>query len=215
VIRAISFASCYVYSPSGRCITSVRSRQLCAVLKAGDEAFLRRYALRVRREADAPSVLAEVFHGDSVLVPVPGSGPDAGAAPWVAAALARALLRQGLGRAVWTGLRRVRPVPKSASAPGGRRPTVATHFRSFSVNAGRTVDAGGAPPADFVLIDDVVTKGRTLFAAAAALQEAFPLARIRAFALLRTMGMVPDVERLIEPCRGEIRWQSGDTHRTP
>ena len=59
------------------------------------------------------------------------------------------------------------------------------------------------------------TKGRTLLAAASRMHEAFPSARIRAFALVRTMGLVSDVQRLLDPCRGEIRWRTGDAHRRP
>ena len=59
------------------------------------------------------------------------------------------------------------------------------------------------------------TKGRTLLAAAARLQEAFPAAEIRAFAMLRTMGLVDRVDHLLDPCVGEIRWKAGDAHRTP
>jgi hypothetical protein len=59
------------------------------------------------------------------------------------------------------------------------------------------------------------TKGRTLLAAAARLHETYPSARIRAFALLRTMGMVPEVDRLLDPCVGEISWRAGDAHRFP
>ena len=66
-----------------------------------------------------------------------------------------------------------------------------------------------------VLIDDVITKGRTLLAAAARLREAFPETEIRAFALLRTMGFIPGVQRLLDPCTGEIRWNAGDAHRNP
>jgi phosphoribosylpyrophosphate synthetase len=66
-----------------------------------------------------------------------------------------------------------------------------------------------------MLIDDVVTRGRTLLAAATRLQEAFPAVEIRAFALLRTMGLVPNVRQLLDPCIGEIRWKAGDAHRRP
>jgi pyrimidine operon attenuation protein/uracil phosphoribosyltransferase len=209
VIRVIPFASCYVYSPSGTCPTSERSRLLRATLKACDEEFLHRYAARVRQQADSHPAFAELFGPRSVLIPVPGSAPRSRATRWVAEGLARALAREGLGATVWTGLQRVRPVRKSATADCGKRPTVATHYRSFAI------DAGFAPPEECVLIDDVVTKGRTMLAAAARMHDAFPTARIRAFALLRTMGMVAEVERLIEPCQGEIRWRSGDAHRTP
>jgi hypothetical protein len=59
------------------------------------------------------------------------------------------------------------------------------------------------------------TRGRTLLAAAARVREAIPCAHVRAFALLRTMGLAPDIEKLLDPCRGEIRWRSGDAQRIP
>ena len=59
------------------------------------------------------------------------------------------------------------------------------------------------------------TKGRTLLAAASRVHEAFPCAQIRAFALVRTMGLIPGVQQLLDPCKGEIRWRSGDAHRSP
>jgi hypoxanthine phosphoribosyltransferase len=103
----------------------------------------------------------------------------------------------------------VSAVPKSATCPSCKRPTVAVHYESFEV------DSGTAAPAEILLVDDVVTKGRTLLAAATRLQEAFPNARIRAFALLRTMGMIAGVEQLLDPCVGQIRWRAGDAHRSP
>jgi hypothetical protein len=59
------------------------------------------------------------------------------------------------------------------------------------------------------------TKGRTLLAAATRVQEALPHAQIRAFAMVRTMGLVPDVSLLVDPCRGHIRWKAGDARRSP
>ena len=59
------------------------------------------------------------------------------------------------------------------------------------------------------------TKGRTLLAAAARVRETCPHAKIRAFALLRTMGLIAGVEHLLDPCTGEIKWQAGDAQRIP
>jgi phosphoribosylpyrophosphate synthetase len=69
-------------------------------------------------------------------------------------------------------------------------------------------------PRRVVLMDDIITRGRTLLAAAARVREALPDTQIRAFALLRTMGLISDLSQLLEPCRGEIRWMRGDAHRT-
>jgi adenine/guanine phosphoribosyltransferase-like PRPP-binding protein len=71
------------------------------------------------------------------------------------------------------------------------------------------------PPRRIVLVDDVITKGRTILAAAAKLQEALPNADIRAFALVRTMGFLTHVPHFLEPCQGVVRWAGGDARREP
>jgi hypothetical protein len=208
VIEKIDFASSYVYSPAGLGEVCARSRRLCALLKAGDEHFLVRYANRVHQQASETTQLAGFFLAEDVLVPVPGSSPGAGGL-WVAADLAEALVGVGLGAGTWAGLRRIRAVRKSGTAPPGARPSVERHYESFSVDR---------PPRELrsvVLIDDVVTRGRTLLAAAARVRDVLPGARIRGFALLRTLGLAPDVRRLLNPCIGEIRWVRGDARRIP
>jgi hypothetical protein len=209
VIRAIEYASCYVYSPTGTGAVCERSRLLRALLKAADASFMPKYALRVRQQVTDSPPLAGFFGAADVLVPVPGCGPSMTGSLWAAEHLAVALLNEGLGGAAWPGLRRVRAVRKSATAAPGERPTVSLHYESF------LIDHPAVPPERIVLIDDVVTKGRTLLAAATRLHEAFPRAQIRAFALVRTMGLIPGVEQLLDPCKGEIRWRSGDAYRRP
>jgi len=86
---------------------------------------------------------------------------------------------------------------------------VRQHYESFGVTY------SGTPPSRFLLIDDVVTRGRTTFAAALRLHEALPNADIRAFALVRTMGLLPDVTHFFEPCQGVIHWAAGDARREP
>ena len=66
-----------------------------------------------------------------------------------------------------------------------------------------------------VLIDDVVTRGRTLLAAALRLREALPRADVRGFALLRTMGYSPIFDQLLMPCTGKIEWARDDARRSP
>jgi hypothetical protein len=86
-------------------------------------------------------------------------------------------------------------VLKSATAVPGERPTAYLHYESF------LIERPAIAPESIVLIDDVVTKGRTLLAAATRLQEAFPGAQIRAFALVRTMGLISGVQQLLDPAR--------------
>lgn len=209
MIRNVPFGSCYVYSPAGQCAISQRSRLMCRFLKAGDAEFLIRYAARVRYEVRDHRLFQGYFDAGTLLIPVPGCAPRAPGKASAAERLAAALVDAGLGGGLWCGLKRVCPVRKSATAPSFTRPTAAKHYGSFMV------EPCDWSPARILLVDDVITKGRTLIAAATRVREAFPQAQIRAFALLRTLGLVADVERLVDPCVGQIRWRGGDAHRCP
>jgi adenine/guanine phosphoribosyltransferase-like PRPP-binding protein len=115
----------------------------------------------------------------------------------------------GLGSEVWPTLQRVTAVPKSAFAARGERPELQVHVASLDV-----VDRL-PPTARVLLVDDFVTKGRTLLAAASVLADAFPGVEVRGFAVVRTMGLVPDIERIASPTVGEIRFERGDAVRNP
>jgi predicted amidophosphoribosyltransferase len=149
-----------------------------------------------------------LFASDAVLVPVPGSARS-GEAPSAALRLAAALSDVGFALPIWTGLRRRYAVTKSATAPSAHRPSVHEHYQSFAV----------LPPPNpirrLVLIDDVITKGRTLLAAATRLSHELPLADIRGFALVRTVGFVNQINHLEEPCHGVVRWAGSDARREP
>lgn len=207
-LTSVSFCSCYIYSPRGDGFTSEASRQLCARLKLGDLAWLPHYAGVVREQASKHHWLADMFAPDVTFVPVPGSNPSA-ARVWAAERLAFALQGVRLGGSVWPGLQRRFAVRKSATALNADRPTFQQHCASFSVHA------PSEAPRRIVLVDDVITKGRTILAAAAKLQEALPNADIRAFALVRTMGFLPHVTHFLEPCQGVVRWAGGDARRDP
>ena len=170
--------------------------------------FMLQSAVRVREEARLPARLGGFFLAGDVLVPVPRSAPKTGGT-WVAAELAQALVHEGLGVMTWPGLRRIYAVPKSATSAQGARPSVASHYDSFRM------EPPALHPARIVLVDDVITKGRTFLAAASRVREAFPDTEIRAFALLRTLGRITGVHQLLDPCRGEIRWAGGDALRDP
>jgi hypothetical protein len=238
MIRKVTFASCYVYSPSGSNVASERSRQLRAMLKSGDAHFIFKYAVRVRQQVTDTSPLTGYLCPTNVLIPIPGSARTGTGPASVAEHLAKALLQEGLGQAMWTGLQRIRAVRKSATAAPGSRPTVLNHYDSFAIEGAaalkevtvphqrmaalpqqRRVAAPppqlATPPPQVVLIDDVVTKGRTLLAAATRVREVLPSAEIRAFALVRTMGLIHGIDQLLNPCVGEIRWWAGDAHRNP
>jgi hypothetical protein len=178
-------------------------------VKNGSTQWLRSYAACVHHEVVHGGRFRGFFPEHSLLVPIPERYSVAHTSLWAARRLALELQAAGLAEDVWTGLRRISSVEKSASAWMWERPTVHQHYRSFGVIP------CSRPPTHVVLVDDVITKGRTLVAAAMRVHEAFPAADIRAFALVRTMGFVLDVERLFDPCQGEIRWNGEDAYRTP
>ncbi|MBV8910667.1 MAG: hypothetical protein JOZ89_07905 [Gammaproteobacteria bacterium] len=205
---SVTFISCYVYSARAAGPMADASRLLCARVKASDPVWLPRYVGCVYRASARDAALAALFARSTTLVPVPGSAISTDA-PWSAERLAAALGAVGLGQGVWRALRRQLAVRKSATSPAGARPSVREHYESFAIIHGR------AATTKIVLVDDVITKGRTLLAAAARLQSEWPYADIRAFALIRTIGFVPRMTRRLEPCHGAVRWAGGDARREP
>lgn len=173
---------------------------VCALLCARDARFFDLLLLWGRTRL--PAALGN-------LVPVPGCTParTGSTAAWQ---LAMALHELGLARGVWAGLARRYPVRKSATAALGERPTVRQHYESLSVS--------NVPPSfveRIVLVDDVISRGRTLLAAATRLRCKFPHADVRAFALVRTTGFLIKIDRLLAPCEGIVYWARGDVQREP
>jgi hypothetical protein len=205
----LQYAACYAYSPKGESDVSMRSRLLCARVKNGSPRWLKSYVAMVHQEFMQQRCFCDFFGERALLVPVPQYLCSGRASLWVARRLAFTLQEVGLGEEVWTGLRRVSSVEKSGSAWMWQRPTVQQHYRSLAVVP------SPRHPASVILVDDVITKGRTLVAAAIRVREAFPTATVRAFALVRTMGLIHDVERLFDPCEGAIRWNGHDVYRNP
>lgn len=154
--------------------------------------------------------LLEVIGPDVVLVPAPRSAPLRPGALWPAKRIADEMVSAGLGRKVETCLQRSTNVQKSAFSPPGGRPSVLEHYQSMQVTP--TLSS----PARITVVDDVVTKGATLLAACALIQKAFPTAEVKGFALIRTLGLQPDVAELIAPCTGTILLnQWGEANRVP
>jgi len=100
-------------------------------------------------------------------------------------------------------------VPKAAFAAQGQRPTASDHYRTIACAS------SVSPPSAILLVDDIVTKGATLLGSAACVRESFPDVRLSAFAAMRTLGLQPDIEELVDPCQGLIRWDALDADRIP
>jgi hypoxanthine phosphoribosyltransferase len=90
------------------------------------------------------------------------------------------------------------------------RPKALQHFESLDVRWREK-----NKPKEILLIDDIVTRGATLLGAANRLAAAFPDARIRAFAMMRTMSGPSNFNRITDPCTGWIELRDDDTYRVP
>ena len=208
LLSELAFGSLLVYSPRGTSETSRRSREYRDRFKAGDQALVESAVARLS-ECFADSGLDAVLEPDVALVPAPRSGLLLEGALWPARIIADALARAGFGATVVPLLRRTEAVPKSAFQPPGERPNALRHYQTMAVEpelvAMRRI----------TVVDDFVTKGNTLLGGASRLVEAIPNAEIRAFALVRTLGLQPEIERVLDPRVGRIRAVAFEADREP
>jgi len=205
---SVPYAALLTYSPRGNTDVSQRSRIVCSGVKGGKAAFLTTAVTRLGEKWQAAG-MADFFGPDVVLVPAPRSSPLVAGALWPAELLCQEIVRQGLAGRMEPALRRIKAVPKSAFAKWGERPTVALHLETMEATAWLPEDR------HITVVDDVITKGRTLYAGCVLLQEAISGADVRAFGLVRTMGLVPDVAEILDPVVGILKSAWGDVVRIP
>ena len=210
LLSSIPFGAFLAYSPRGSSEVSRRSRLVRDGVKHDTVAFMRdKVVPRLKRELPG-SVLEKFFGDDVALVPVPRSAPLRDKrAHWPGRIICEAFVAGSLARETLTLLERTSAVQKSAFASVGGRPTAEHHAASMRLDRSLL-----APPV-ITVVDDVVTKGNTLLAAVSLVKSAFPTATVRGFAVLRTLGLVPDVDRILDPCEGEVLWNGVDADRQP
>ncbi len=206
LLSELPFGALLAYSPRGTSELSQQSRGLCYRIKTdgliGDPPA-RAIERAVERLSDIScSAVREFLAQRAILVPCPPSAPfppRQKPALWVPLRICEALRNAGYGSAILPCLERVEAVPKSAFATPGERPSPSQHMRSMSI-----VKPLGSPER-ITIVDDVVTKGATFLAAASLLADAFKDVEIRAFSLVRTMGLIPNIDRIVDPVVGRIR----------
>lgn len=212
---SLTFASFLNYSPRGRSEISQSSKAFALKLKANrvvvpaSRTTAAEYLVsRIAPEQPGGS-LAEYFRAADALVPVPTSAVSKPGTVWPALEIANALVAAGFGCEVVQMLGRRQPMRKSAYAPAGGRPTIEEHLDSLSVHGSVSLKDR------IVLVDDLITKGTTLFAAFMALRRIEPTREIVAFAAMRTLGLQPEIDRIAEPVVGQIRFSKGEIERVP
>lgn len=209
MLSEIPYGTIANYSPRGTSQLSKDSRKVCGQVKGGNVSLLDKMIGSLQEPTAA--AIANFFDDETILVPVPGSAPlreGAFSAPRI---ICDRLLAASFGKEISPLLRRVTAVPKSAFAGAGNRPTIQVHYDSMAV------DADLLPPTDIVLVDDVLTRGRTSYASAWRLHDAFPEATIKILAFIRTQGLIPDVAKIKDHATGEVKYiqATHDVDRNP
>lgn len=214
MLSELRFGSFLVYAPRGTTEISRRAQQFVRALK--EERFIGAppqlpsdYAARRLTEERPASLFDGLFADSPLLVPVPRSSLSIEGGIWPASNIAFALVRHGIGAAVLPCLERTKAVPKSAFAAQGTRPKPVDHYESIQATKMVT------DRQSLCLVDDVITKGATLLAAATRLQETYPQAKVTAFALVRTLGFVDDIDRIVGPAMGSVTLRGDDAFREP
>jgi len=197
LLSSVPFASYLAYSPRGTSDISRRSRQLVPAIKTWNPDIARSLIERLATD-EAAAAVREFLTSETTLVPVPRSAPLVPGGLWPPRLICDQLVEIGLGAVVVTCLRRTKAVAKSASANPGARPTVQEHFDSIAAKGDLLVGNR------VTIVDDFITKGATLLAAASRFIDAYPRVDLRVFGLVRTMGLVPDIDAIVAPVVGEV-----------
>lgn len=220
-ITELEFSSLLAYCPHGDFNDHRRSREVRTFLKT--DAYVQNpdapnqiipmseWIARTMESQRTSLRFSNFFESNTVLVPAPRSSLVQSDALWVPQRIARELVKRGFGSNAVDYLTRIRAVAKSAFSTASDRPKVTTHFESLAVQGTMT------PPDNVLIIDDIVTRGATLMGAANRLAEAFPGARIKAFAAMRTISNPEEFHHMYDPCVGTITYRSSqdDTIRRP
>jgi len=199
----LEFGSVLSYSPHGKTIPEQRSKTSMNYLKND---YLLETSISMSEYISNLIILhmntipfADFFTDNLILVPVPRSSLRNQGDIWVPRRLADAMLKKGLGKEVKEYLIRIKALPKSAKSISNERPTADQHFESLQVE--KTI----TEPKEILLIDDIITRGATMYGAANRLAIAFPHAHIRAFAAMRTMcPPLSEFKQELDPCLGKI-----------
>lgn len=138
---------------------------------------------------------ADLFGPGVVVVPAPGHAPRRSSDQfWATLFLAEAIVA-AFGGEVSCYLERREAVNKAAYAAPEDRPTFMAHLYTIECRE----SPGLFQPQRITVVDDVITRGATLAACVYRLKQVYPSAKVRAFAVVRTLRNTRNLDRIIDP----------------
>lgn len=189
---SFEFLTFLAYSPRGKSEIEIASRTVAGSCKNGDVSFSTRLCQRIK-EAD----LLEYF-AHSALVPVPRSTPLVDGAVFPAKIICETLASNRVGESVADCLKRKYAIPKSSGQfHADTRNTVQAHQDSLQVTPILITEP------TIIVVDDILTLGRTSMASALELQKVYPDKEIKIFCALRTRSW-KNLENIIDISKGHM-----------
>lgn len=181
------------------------SKKIVSHIKACRISFLNRFYDEFMADEDK-ELLRNFISPLAALIPLPKSAPLIEGAQWPPREICKFLMSKGYGDSVLTILQRAKAVPKAALQQNAEeRPTVQKHYETIEVVKGQIYPAGIS---EIILVDDVVTQGRTGYASFLKISEEFPNLPIKLFSLVRTNSF-NDLTQCALPKQTEILYYEG------
>lgn len=214
-LEKIEFCSFLSYAPWGESENAMRSKTVTSNLKGDAHVSKNNIPISTLIARDIKKNLkklpfANFFKENTILVPTPSSSLQKANSLWVPQRLAKAMVKEGLGKDSIECLSRITPIRKAQTSHASDRPKALEHYNSIGIV--ETLDS----PNEILLVDDIITRGSTFLGAANKLADSYPNANIRAFAAMRTISNPDEFEKFIDPCVGTIKLRDdGTTIRRP
>lgn len=205
----ITEIECLTYVPHGKGAANdslfEQTRKIRNYVKNGRKDIIIK---AVSLDIEGKSLITHYIGTDSLLVPIPRSSPITNGFVWPSLEICIALKELGLGKEVAQILQRDYKVKKSSlSTSAEDRLSVDEHFKSMSINTNLLFQ-----PETVVLVDDVVTQGRTLMAVYRHVNNIFPESCIKSFTPIRSLFASAPYNKTFDPHISRIEYfSSGKT----
>jgi len=180
----MEYASIYQLNSYEHSEEAAKSRRVRDMIKAGRNFNGLMNSLQKKIQDSNHDFLRKYLNPNTIVVPVPSSNIYSEGNLWVPLEICKSLVGVGLAGEVVPCIKRIKKIRSSSSCKNAdERPNVSEHLDTLKVS---NLILGGA---DVILVDDILTLGRTSMACSIKLKEAFPGISVKLLALMRTRNI--------------------------